>query len=791
MSTSSSPSSLILTLLKLKAMVRALFSQKEPNPASATNAVEQVVPAIGGSQSNLTLFSSIQNPHANSLTQFQSRKINFNKTGGKQFQPSQIYRLRSIPVSSSMDYSQTHGQNCNPKWTKLTDMLSNFVTANTAFLPVLEYSWKQRKLRELARTPLNENCSAVISTQVTKETWKTSGRFLIACEFYGDYYIATLADLGASINLMPYSVWNNLSLPELTPTCMTLELADRSITKPIGIAEDVFVNVGKFQFPADFVVVDFEPDPRVSFNSRAMFLKNQSCFDRCFMSGNPTPYFEPIVSTASPTLTPFGDSDFLLFEEADSFLALEMIQPSYELIQFFRILRGRHPASRSNFEQCEPPLPPSTNQEQYLLEHNTSSQHAWNGETNSTRLVHGMASNMVIDYRKLNEASLKVPFHCPSWTNMLEKTSMDTNTTVSSWLHGFIFISQLTQKIKEKGQLYLPFTETFASPIVLCLWGYAMSPGYISNDAGVEDTNIVFKLEGEEEPFFWLKEGHYLKPSSSTNSRDTKEINEAFPLETLGFCMLFKIKVPHGFLIWQTTLRWVIRRCVSGQEALDILKACHSWWDLWGTYGAIYTSKKDATNNSIQVCEIFDIWGIDFMGPFPSSRGNKYILVAVDYLSKWVEAKALPTNDARVMTCLQRSCLVGVTHLCPSTAYHPQTAGNKLRCPNRGLKRIILEKETWRKIVPPVGHIIDDALVDRPATAVLSKHPSVNSIGNDEFIRQGQRRFILGALLFYDHQLVLIIKEVELCCRKRIFKKRRKKAKPNKPCHGKERTKVK
>ncbi|GJY48582.1 retrovirus-related pol polyprotein from transposon TNT 1-94 [Tanacetum coccineum] len=82
-----------------------------------------------------------------------------------------------------------------------------------------------------------------------------------------------LADLGASINLMPYSVWKTLSLSELTPTCMTLELADRSISEPIGIAEDVYVTVGKFQFPADFVVVDFEPDPRVPLILGRSFLK--------------------------------------------------------------------------------------------------------------------------------------------------------------------------------------------------------------------------------------------------------------------------------------------------------------------------------------------------------------------------------------------------------------------------------------------------------------------------------------------------------------------------------------
>nr|GFC22240.1 reverse transcriptase domain-containing protein [Tanacetum cinerariifolium] len=81
------------------------------------------------------------------------------------------------------------------------------------------------------------------------------------------------SDLGASINLMPLSVWKELSLPKLTPTCMTLELADRSVSKPIGIAKDVSVKVGMFHFPADFVVVEFEPDPRVLLILGRCFLK--------------------------------------------------------------------------------------------------------------------------------------------------------------------------------------------------------------------------------------------------------------------------------------------------------------------------------------------------------------------------------------------------------------------------------------------------------------------------------------------------------------------------------------
>nr|GFA20599.1 hypothetical protein [Tanacetum cinerariifolium] len=160
-----------------------------------------------------------------------------------------------------------------------------------------------------------------------------------------------LADLGASINLMPLFVWKGLSLPELTPTCMTLELADRSVSKPIGIAKDVSVQVGVFHFLADFVVIDFEQDPRVPLILGRCFLKTGRAlidvhkgeltlqysqevlvFSDVTVSGSLTPSDDLIISTTSPMLTPLGDSDFLLFEEADAFLAILNSDPSPPLL---------------------------------------------------------------------------------------------------------------------------------------------------------------------------------------------------------------------------------------------------------------------------------------------------------------------------------------------------------------------------------------------------------------------------------------------------------------------------
>nr|GEW13716.1 reverse transcriptase domain-containing protein [Tanacetum cinerariifolium] len=159
------------------------------------------------------------------------------------------------------------------------------------------------KLFELANILLNENCSVMLLKNLP-EKLGDPGKFLIPCYFLGMDVCHALADLCASINLMPLSIWKNLSLPELIPTQMTIELADRSITHPKGITKDVFVKVGKFHFPTDFVVVDFEADPRVPLILGRSFLRTGR--------GNPTSTFEPIISNSSPSLTPFEESDFIL-----------------------------------------------------------------------------------------------------------------------------------------------------------------------------------------------------------------------------------------------------------------------------------------------------------------------------------------------------------------------------------------------------------------------------------------------------------------------------------------------
>nr|GEU68028.1 reverse transcriptase domain-containing protein [Tanacetum cinerariifolium] len=679
----------------------------------------------------------------------------------------------------------------------------------------------KEKLSEMARTPMNEHCSAVILNKLPKKLGDL-GKFLIPYEFLRMDECFALADLGASINLMPLSVWEEISLPELTPTCMTLELADRSVSKPIGIAKDVKVKVGMFHFPADFVgeltfrieneaiTYNLDQTSRYSANYDQMTankidVTNEACeeysqevlgFSDVTSSGSPTPSDDPIVSTTSPTLTPFGDTNFLLFEEADAFLGLEndpdspKFDPSYydpegDILLLEAILNSEPspplpdyeqsmPSFKNELKACEakmikssvnkPPevelkdLPPHL---EYAFLEGDNKLHviiskelgdekkfalikvlksykraiAWKlfdiqggftvvkneeNELIPTRLV--TEWRVCIDYRKLNEANRKDHFPLPFMDQMLDRLA---GNEYYCFLDGFFgyFQIPIDPRDQEKTTFTCPYG-TFAyrrMPFGLC-----NAPGTfqtcmlaIFHDM-VEKTmelfmddfsvfgksfeNCLSRLDkmlqrcedaklclNWEKSHFMVKEGIVLGHKISKNgikvdkakvdvitklphpttvkgaenlaadylSRlenpyenvlDPKEINEIFPLETLTLDILEAChngptgghhganltakKVFDAGFVWPTIYK----------DAHEFVKNC----DSCQRRGKI-SQRDEMPQNSIQICEIFDVWGIDFMGPFPSSRGNIYILVAIDYLSIWVEAKALPTNDARVI----------------------------------------------------------------------------------------------------------------------------------------------
>nr|GEX67016.1 reverse transcriptase domain-containing protein [Tanacetum cinerariifolium] len=193
------------------------------------------------------------------------------------------------------------------------------------------------KLIELTKTPLNENCSAVVLKKLPEKLGDLS-RFLIPCDFIELDNCLALADLGASINLMPLSIWKKLRLPTLNDTKMVLELADRTISKPTGVAENVFVKVGEITLRHDdqSLTLKCGDTPSISYNNLESLNKvdliDATCqeysqevlgFTDVVSNKVSSPYYEPSVSNSSQNLTPFSASDFLLLEEADAFIAID------------------------------------------------------------------------------------------------------------------------------------------------------------------------------------------------------------------------------------------------------------------------------------------------------------------------------------------------------------------------------------------------------------------------------------------------------------------------------------
>nr|GEV51452.1 hypothetical protein [Tanacetum cinerariifolium] len=216
------------------------------------------------------------------------------------------YTIKVPPPLQDKDKIQIH------KFWQMFKQLHINITLADALIIIPKYQKmlksllsNKEKLLELENTPFNENCSA--------------------CK--------ALADLGASINLLPLSVWKKLGLPELISTRMTLELANHAICAPAGIARDVFVSVGKFTFPADFVIADYESDPRVPLILGRPFLRTaralinvhieemilcDDLFATNHLSGNPT--FSSYTDLTSPKV-----KDDILDTEGDIVLIEKLL----------------------------------------------------------------------------------------------------------------------------------------------------------------------------------------------------------------------------------------------------------------------------------------------------------------------------------------------------------------------------------------------------------------------------------------------------------------------------------
>ncbi|GJX60854.1 reverse transcriptase domain-containing protein [Tanacetum coccineum] len=517
-------------------------------------------------------------------------------------------------------------------------------------------------------------------------------KFLIPCDFPGMDVCHALADLGASINLMPLSIWKKLSLPELTPTRMTLELGNRSITRPKrSRRRRFFVKWGSFTFLSEIVVVDFDADPRVPLILGRSFLRT----GRALIDV----YREEITLRVNDEAVTFNLNQTTRYSSTYDDMSVNRIDVIDVALEVTK--------EKSSIE--EPPE---------LELKDLPSHLEYDYLEGNDKLPVIISKNLKDDEKEALLTVLKSHKRAIAWKS---PTSRRSDIPWGRPIHCVPNKGGITIVANEDNELI---------PTRLVTGGVYFS--------------IPIDPQDQEKTTFTCPYGTFAYHRMPFGLCNAPRQNAKRVIEIEYQVSGLKVFDAKAGVVYQ-----IIRRCVHGQEAFDILKACHEG-PTGGHHGANLTAKKvfdagffwptiyrdahtmikscdtcqrqgkisqrdEMPQNAIQVCEIFDVWGIDFMGPFPSSRGNKYILVAVDYLSKWVEAKALPTNDARVVVKFLKSLFArfgtpraiisdrgthfcndkfakvmskyGVTHRL-ATAYHPQTSG-QVEVSNRGLKRIL------------------------------------------------------------------------------------------------------
>nr|GEZ03766.1 reverse transcriptase domain-containing protein [Tanacetum cinerariifolium] len=322
-----SPTSVVTT-----AMTAILKQFKATLPPASVKAVEEICFTCGGAHSYYQCLTADGNTFPKLKDNIQgyvaAAAVNYNQVNsgyrppGLGSLPSNIIanlkgELKSITTRSGIVLDGTSVP-IPPSFINLEE--DERVEETLTDQDLAEYTFKKmlkallsnkEKLLKLANTPLNENCSAVILKKL-HEKLGDPRKFLIPCCF-SELKCKALADLGASIKLMPLSVWKKLGLPKLISTRMTLELANRAICTPAGIARDVFVSVGKFTFPANFIIVDYESDPRILIPSTISIPLTINPLSGSTTSSSPNQLLEEFANELALTTFPPGN-DSLQFD---------------------------------------------------------------------------------------------------------------------------------------------------------------------------------------------------------------------------------------------------------------------------------------------------------------------------------------------------------------------------------------------------------------------------------------------------------------------------------------------
>nr|GEW41775.1 reverse transcriptase domain-containing protein [Tanacetum cinerariifolium] len=471
-STSSSTPAISSDVAELKDMVRALHLDKKnqssapahsPTPA-LVKAVEPNCVTCGGAHSYQNCPATSENVYQDNIQNSQSTApvqppVVQSETQTLVSEPivAPVIALMSnmkpsIPYPSRRDNERRRDQANEQikKFYKIFKDMSFEISFTDALILMPKFAstlkaliGNKEKLIEMARTPMNEHSSTVILNKLPRKL-RDPGKFLIPCEFPGMDECLALADLGASINLMPLSVWEGLSLPDLhdSRTCGSFDprvplVLGRCFLKTGRALIDMHKGELTLHIGNKAITYNLDQTSRYSANYNQMTANkidviDMACeeysqeilaFSDVTTSGNPTPYDDMIVSTTLPTLTPFGDSDFLLFEEADAFLEdyklavqhQRRVNPKiYDVIkkEVEKLLDAGliYPISDSPWVSpvhCVPKKGGFTvveNVENKLI---------------PTRLVTGW--RVCIDYRKLNEATCKDHFSLPFMDQMLER----------------------------------------------------------------------------------------------------------------------------------------------------------------------------------------------------------------------------------------------------------------------------------------------------------------------------------------------------------------------------------